>query len=167
MWYSRRSRWIGGPEVGVANVENQALTYTSVAITVFLLYDYCEQNIRPSCWGRITNDVMASSYSGSRGSASFLISLLFTWQFDCSRSDKAHLGISCIHFAWHGWHSYYRNVQVGRYRHYYMYSCGFLWFVQHGQFLIGLDRSDTSEQCLICVSFIYLLWLPSWSFDSP
>ena len=36
-----------------------------------------------------------------------------------------------------------------------MYSCEFPSFVQHWQLLIGLDRSDTLEHCLICMSFIF------------
>ena len=56
-------------------------TYTSVAIMVFLFHEYCEHNIRTCYWGWIAENVMASSYSRSRGSTSFLIPFLCTWQF--------------------------------------------------------------------------------------
>ena len=79
MVYYKCYRWIGESEVGVASVENRALTYIHTlqwqsqcfySMTTVSKYEII-------LLGWITDNVMASSYSGSRGSTLFLISLLF------------------------------------------------------------------------------------------
>ena len=47
-----------------------------------------------------------------------------------------------------------------------MYSCEFPCFVQHRKFLTGLDRFDTLEHCLTCVSFVFYMIL-SWNLYLP
>ena len=135
-----------------------------MAIAVFLLYDYCEQNMRPSYRGWITDGVMASSYPGSRGSTSFWFLCSFPhnpithaqikhiWVYpvyilpdmaDMATTETSKLEdidiIICIRANFLG-----------------LYSVGSSWW--------SLDRSDTLEHCLICVSFNYFYMISVLKF---
>ena len=126
LFYSKCSRWIGEPDVGAASVENQALTY------IYFSGNYSASNIW-LLWAQYETILLGMDYWWCNGQFLLWIkrfyntshSSLFTWRLDYSRSDQAHLGISCIHYAWHSWHGYYRNIQVGSHQYYYMYSCEF------------------------------------------
>ena len=78
---SANSRWV--LPVSRTNVDLRILQWQSRCF-YFMTY-VSARNTKLSYWGWITDDVMASSYSGSRGSTTFLLSLLFTWQLDYSR----------------------------------------------------------------------------------
>ena len=84
--------------------------------------------------------------------------------FFCSLPDNLithdqikHIWVYLVYIPHRMADGYYRNVQVGRRRHYYMYSYEFPWFIQYLQLLMDWDRSDTLEHCIICVSFIFCM----------
>ena len=68
----------------------------TVGVTVFLLYDYCEQKTGPSYCGWMADDIVASSHFGSRGVCSVVSDhhlFYLTTQFQIEHIWVYHLRI--------------------------------------------------------------------------
>ena len=126
----------------------------TVGVTVLLLYDYCEQKTGlPYCrW--MADDTVISSHLRSRGVCSVVSNYhlpYLTTQFQIEHIWVYPLRIDLPNIA----HAHRRSVQVGKYHHHYIYSCGYLWFCGDATFNcteIGSVLWNTI-QCVSC-SFV-------------
>ena len=130
-------------------------TMPTVGVTVFLLYDYCEQKTGPSYCRWMADDIVASSHFGSRGVCSVVSD--YHLPYLTTRSQLEHTEYTLFASVLPDIaHAHCRSVQVGKHPHHYMYSCGFLYFCSAAAF----NRTEIGSvlwNTIQCVSLSYVI----------